>query len=169
MKRLPPVRVDGAEIDPQNPADRARLAETKAAIIRLTNFGVGLPVVADRLRMSVDDVERVLNEGLRELVATDAAEIRARQQAVVNDMKRALYPGMAGGDVNAVRALLGTLDHELKINPGAAAPQRVHLGLDPEAFDTRVEEDMRTLGIHPRGDTPLDVEIVDDDEGWSNT
>lgn len=163
--RFEPVRVNDVPLDRANAADRARLAEVKAAVIRLRNFGAALSTIGDKLGMTEDDVERVLGEGLRELVADDAAEVRAKQQAVLNDMKRALYPGLAQGDQGAMGVMLRTLDHELKITPGAAAPQRVAVGMDAEAFETRVDEDMRALGIHPRMDTPLEP----DDGTWANT
>lgn len=154
------------EVVNQATADgRAKIAELKAAAIRLRNFGAPMSTIADKLGLSEADAETVLMDGLRETVADDADMVRARQQAVLNDIKRAAYPGMANGDEKMMGMLVRVLDHEAKIHPGVIAPQRVRVGLDQEAFTTTVDEDIRALGLHPRMDVPLE----EGDDGWANT
>lgn len=160
--------VDGYELRRERAEDRARLAELKVAAIRLRNFGASPQVIADTLKMTETDAEAVLTEGLRELVADDAAAVRGRQQAVLNDIKRAMYPGMAAGDEKASGMLIRALDHELKLHPGAAAPTRVHVGMDEETFTTRVDDDLRRIGLDPaRIIEPAPAE--EDGEPWANT
>lgn len=165
-KRPPDIEVHGVRLDLTAADDRARLAELKAAAIRLRNFGSAVSTIADRLGLDEHVAEHVLTEGLRELVADDAETVRARQQATLNDIRRAMYPAMAQGDQGAAGTILKVLDHEAKIHPGTLAPQRVAVGMDQETFTTTVDEDIRALGYHPRNDVALDAS---DDDGWANT
>lgn len=160
------IVVQGRYVDPSVPEGRMKINELKAAAIRLRNFGATLGTICDTLRLETEDMaEHLLNTGLRELVSADADAIRAGQQAVLNDIKRAMYPNMTTGDKDAAGVLITVLRHEADIHPGVKAPQRVRIGLDQEAFTTTVDEDMRALGVHPQMDVPLD----DGDEGWANT
>lgn len=159
------IMVRGQYVDPTIPEGRMKLNELKAAAIRLRNFGATLGTITDTLGLDTEDMaETLLYTGLRELVADDADALRARQQAVLNDIKRAMYPNMTTGDKDAAGTLLRVLDHESKLH-GLQAPQKVRIGLDHEAFTTTVDEDMRALGVHPQMDVPLD----EGDEGWANT
>lgn len=163
------ITVRGVTLDVTVAEDRAKLNELKAASIRLRNFGATLSTIASTLGLETEDMaEHLLMTGLRELVADDADTVRARQQAVLNDIKRAMYPNMSNGDKDAAGMLIRVLDHEAKLHPGVLAPQKVRIGLDHEAFTTTVDEDVRALGMHPQADAGLiiDAEI---DENWSNT
>jgi hypothetical protein len=156
----------GEYLDPTVPEGRMKLNEMKAAAIRLRNFGATLGTITDTLGLATEDMaEALLMTGLRELVSSDADEVRAGQQAVLNDIKRAMYPNMTAGDKDAAGTLLRVLDHEAKLHPGVIAPTRIRVGLDHEAFTTTVDEDMRALGVHPQMDVPLE----EGDEGWANT
>jgi len=156
----------GQLVDAAVPEGRMKLNELKAAAIRLRNFGATLGTITDTLGLETEDMaEALLSTGLRELVSDDADAVRARQQAVLNDVKRALYPNMVAGDQGAAGTLLRVLDHEARLHPGVLAPQRMRIGLDQEAFTTTVDEDVRALGVHPQIDAPLD----EGDEGWANT
>jgi hypothetical protein len=160
------IVVRGTYVDPTVPEGRMKLNELKAAAIRLRNFGATLGTITDTLGLETEDMaEHLLMTGLRELVADDADTVRARQQAVLNDIKRAMYPNMTSGDKDSAGTILRVLDHEAKLHPGVLAPQRVRVGLDHEAFTTTVDEDMRALGVHPQMDVPLE----EGDEGWANT
>ena len=155
----------GVEIDAHTADGRLKLAELKAAAIRLSNFGAPVSTIADKLLVSERHAEKLLMDGLRECVAADADMIRAKQQAVLNDVKRAVYPAMVQGDDKAIGSMLSVLKHEAAIHPGVIAPQRIRVGLDQEAFTTTVDEDVRALGLHPRMDVPLE----EGDDGWANT
>lgn len=160
------ITLRGELIDVSRPEGRMKINEVKAAAIRLRNFGATLSTIADTLGLADEGMaEQVLMTGLRELVSDDADTIRARQQATLNDIKRAMYPNMTTGDKDAAGTLLRVLDHEAKLHPGVLAPQRVRVGLDQEAFTTTVDEDMRALGVHPQMDVPLE----EGDAGWANT
>jgi|SRR5690606_26329418 hypothetical protein len=168
-RRTPgPLVVAGELIDTATPEGRAKLAEIKTAVIRMRNFGAALDTIADKLGLRDSAVaEDLLSEGLRELVADDAEAIRARQQATLNDIRRAMYPAMAKGDKDSAGVILSVLKHEADIHPGVKAPQRVRVGLDADEFVTRVDEDIRALGIHPRMDVGLEEHPDDDD--WATT
>lgn len=156
----------GQPLDLTTAEGRMKLNEVKAAAIRLRNFGASPATIADTLGLESETMaETVLMTGLRELVSADADAIRAGQQAVLNDIKRAMYPTMVTGDKDSAGTLLRVLDHEAKLHPGVLAPTRVRVGLDQETFTTTVDEDMRALGVHPQMDVPLE----DGDDGWANT
>lgn len=162
-----PIVVSGVVLNQANAEDRARIAELKSGIIRMRNFGASLEMIADKFGLSsADAAEELLNSGLRELVADDAEQIRARQQATLNDIRRAMYPNMAQGDKDSASVILSVLKHEADIHPGVKAPTRVKVGLDADEFATRVDEDIRALGIHPRMDVPLED---GDDDDWATT
>lgn len=163
--KFPEIVVHGVALNPALAEDRARIAELKTAAIRMRNFGTAVSGIADVLGLSEDAAEHLISTGLRELIADDAESVRARQQAVLNDIKRAMYPTMAQGDQGAAGVILRVLDHEAKINHGVAAPTRVRVGIDQEEFATRVDEDIAALGVHPR----MDVGLIEDDEPWANT
>jgi hypothetical protein len=144
---------------------RAKQAELKTAAIRLRSFGATMSTIMDKLELGAEeDAESLVTEGLREVMADDADMVRAKQQATLNDIRRAMYPGVAAGDQGAAGVVLKVLDHEAKLH-GILAPQRVAVGLDQETFTTRVEEDIRELGIDPKMDVPLD----EGDGSWANT
>lgn len=160
------IFVHGQLVNPMQAEGRMKLNELKAAAIRLRNFGASLGTITDTLGLENEDMaEQVLMTGLRELVSDDADTVRARQQAVLNDIKRAVYPNMTTGDKDSANVLIKVLEHEGKIHPGVFTPQRVRVGLDQETFTTTVDEDMRALGVHPQMDVPLEEE----DDGWANT
>lgn len=160
------IVVQGQLVDPSMPEGRMKINELKAGAIRLRNFGATLTTICDTLRLESEDMaEYLLMTGLRELVSGDADAVRAGQQAVLNDIKRAMYPAMTTGDKDAASMLVTVLRHEADIHPGVKAPQRMRIGLDQDAFTTTVDEDMRALGVHPQMDVPLD----EGDEGWANT
>lgn len=158
------VEVHGVPLDLTQIGDRARLAELKAACIRLRNFGATVDTIADKLGMSLDDAESVLEQGLRDLTIEDAQSVRGRQQAMIHDIYRAMYPALANGDQGAAGVVMKAMDHEGKLH-GVAAPTRIRVGVDREELTTRVEEDVRALGLHPRMDVPLS----EGDDDWANT
>jgi len=160
------IIIHGQYINPAQAEGRMKLAELKAAAIRLRNFGASLDTIAHTLGLETEDMaEHLLMTGLRELVSDDADTIRARQQATVNDIKRAMYPSMTTGDKDAANTIIRVMEYEGKLHPGVIAPTRVRIGLDQEAFTTTVDEDMRALGVHPQMDVPLE----EGDDGWANT
>lgn len=166
MAKLVPIIVSGVTLDLTTAEGRTAAAERKAAIIRLRNFGATLDTIADKLDMNIDGVEHLLNTGLRELASEPAQDIVGRQQATINDMRRALYPGLVAGDQGAISTLRGVMDHEAKLH-GVYAPSRVRVGVDLEEFTTRVEDDLRQLGVSATGDAVV-IEAEVEDEGWSN-
>jgi hypothetical protein len=159
-----PIVCAGHELDLNVAADRLQLAELKTGAMRLRNFGAAMSTIADKLGLSETDAEFILTRALQEVMQDDAEQVRARQQATLNDIRRASYPGMEQGDTGSAGILLKVLDHEANLH-GLKAPTRVRVGLDQEAFTSTVDEDMRALGIHPR----MDVELNDVvDEGWAS-
>jgi hypothetical protein len=162
-----PVVVDGVMLDRENPEHRVQIEELATAAIRLRNFGGSITQIAAQLKISEPVASQLVSQAVAQIRAVDADEIAARHSLTLADMRRALYPGIAQGDTKSHTAMLGVLNHEAKMH-GIYAPTKLRLGLDQEEFETTVEEDVRALGVHPRMDTPLDVEIEEDD-GWSNT
>lgn len=161
------IEVNGVPLNLSRPQDRVTLSELKAGAIRMRNFGADISTIAAKFGLSDHDAERVLNEGLRDVLADDAQAIRARQQATLNDIKRAMYPGMVAGDKDHANVLINVLKHESDIH-AIKTPQRLQIGVDQETFTTRVEEDMRELGMS--GDQSyIDVGTQEEDEPWSNT
>lgn len=143
---------------------RLKVAELKTGAVRLRNFGMTVPTIADKLGLTERDCEALLTHALAELRAESSAEIVARQQATVNDARRALYTGLAAGDTQAIGTMVRVLDHEAKLH-GAYAPQRLKVGLDAETFATTAAEDLAALGVT----TEAVIDAETEDEGWANT
>lgn len=159
-----PVQLWGVTLDLSTVEGRATLAELKAGAIRLRNYGASIPVIADKLGLTEDGATLILETGLREVMADDALTIKARQQATLNDIRKAMYPEMELGDTDSAGMLLRVMDHEAKLH-GILAPQKHQIGISTDAFTTTVEDDIRVLGIDPKQDTPVDEQ----DQGWANT
>lgn len=158
----------GKELDPSDAGDRVKLSEITTAAIRLRNQGATPSRVADALGLSEEAATELLEQGLAALSMQDASEVRGRQQAMIHDFYAALYPTLKSVDtderIKAVSTMRGVMEYEGKLH-GATAPQRVQVGLDQEAFSTRVEEDLREIGVDPK----MDVALEEDDGTWSNT
>lgn len=163
-----PICWQGVPIDLSTAEGRLRLSELKAAIVRMTNCGVHLTVIADKLALSQDDAVRVLDDALRELVAPDAIAVRGRQQAMLNDIRASLYPSLESPAFlerdGAAKTLLKVADHEAKIH-GVHQATKILVGMDHETFTTTAAEDIRELGFDPAGSTVLEPE----DGTWANT
>lgn len=162
--------VDHRTYDLASPDGRVKLAELKKAAVRLKVYGASLDTIADKLGLDYDMAANVVEWALRETVADDVALVRARQQVIVNDIRKAMYPVMESlaeetrDRVSAVGAIIKATEFEAKIH-GTMAPTKVAVGMDGHTFTTTVAEDMKTLGIDPRQDTAID----EGDDGWANT
>lgn len=154
-------------IDVSTPDGRLKREELKAAAVRLRNGGATVARIADILRLEPDVAEWLLNHALNELAFPESHEVRGRQQATVNDMRRVLYPGVLAGDHAAMDRMVKVMDHEAKLHPGTYAPQRVAVGMDQETFETTVAQDLKEIGVDPKSRRPV-IDSTPDD-GWANT
>lgn len=158
----------GVVLDPLRADDRVKLSEITTAAIRLRNQGATPSRIADALGLTEDGAASLLEAGLAALSIQDAAEVRGRQQAMIHDFYAALYPSLKGADeemrMKAVSTMRGVMEYEGKLH-GATAPTRLQIGMDQETFSTRVEEDLREIGIDPK----MDVALEEDDGTWANT
>ncbi|MFG3617481.1 hypothetical protein [Nocardia sp. NPDC047654] len=114
-------------------------------------------------------VEAILKRTESETVAEYREVVGARLEA----LHAAYWPAALAGDYKAAEIVGKTSDRLAKLY-GMNAPDKVQVqpvGLDHEAFTTRVEEDIRTLGLDPVGDVPLIDHGQYDENGepWANT
>jgi len=101
-----------------------------------------------------------------------AAEYRALELARLEDLHRAWWPAALQRDEKASNIVLRIHEKRVKLL-GLAVPDKLVLqqinysGMSAEEFTTRVDEDIRVLGLHPTGDTPVSDSGPGDD--WANT
>lgn len=164
---MKPLVLRDTPFDLRTSEGRMKIAEIKTAAVRLRNFGATIPVIADKLDLSERDAEAILAYALEELRMDSAADIVARQQATINDARRALYGGLAGGDTTAISTMVKVMDHEAKLH-GAYAPTRMKIGADPETIATTLAEDFAELGYVPVDSAEV-IEAEVEDDGWANT
>lgn len=168
MSHTPEIAHHGKVLDPAVSDDRVKLSEITTAAIRLRNQGATPARIAGALGLTEEAATCLLEAGIAALSIQDAAEVRGRQQAMIYDFYAALYPSLKSVDeemrMKAVSTMKGVIEYEGKLH-GATAPTRVHIGMDQETFLTRVEEDLREIGIDPKMDVPLE----EDDGTWANT
>lgn len=160
------LRLRDTPFDMRTAEGRTKVAELKTAAVRMRNFGISIPVIADKLDLTERDCEAILASALEDLRAESAGDIVARQQATINDARRALYGGLAAGDQGAINTMIKVMDHEAKLQ-GVYAPQRLKVGTDNETFATTLAQDISALGYVEAAPEIIDAETEDD--GWANT
>ncbi len=114
---------------------------------------------------------RAVSRLLDRVDAELAAEYRALELSRLDDLWRAWWPAALQRDEKAANIVLRVHQARAKLL-GLAVPetlvlQQFRMDMSPEEFTTRTAEDMRLLGLHPTGDTPLVVDS--EDAEWSNT
>lgn len=84
-------------------------------------------------QLSVTTVRKDVDHITRELVTESTREyLVGQQQSVILDVRRAFYNAMAGGDIDAGKMVLSTLQHERDLF-GLDAPKRVSIGVGTDA------------------------------------
>lgn len=160
--RRPLVLKDYTAYDMSTPEGRTKLSEMRAAAVRLRNYGASIDLIADKLGVTPRDAETLIDSALRETMDESTEAMVARQQAVLNDMTRALYPAMLQGDPNSSQVLLRVLDHGAKLH-GLPKQQRVTTPVDKDIAALDIAADLAALGyVSPT--TPIE----EDAEPWTN-
>ncbi|WP_280332882.1 hypothetical protein [Nocardia wallacei] len=152
------------------PPDKAQPdeRERQAKALKLRMAGVPWAAIADELGYADPSGPFRAVESLLNRQESEAAESYRKIEDMRLDVAlRKVWQDVMAGDLKAIDTLLKVHDRRVKLH-GLAAPQRVEVaqfGMDFEAFTTRVEEDMRLIGIDPKMDVPLE----EDDGTWANT
>ena len=120
-------------------------AERRVAAIRLRNAGASVAQVADKLGISRQQAQDDIATGLREILREPAENLIANQQAIVRDVIRAMYAGMAAGDPKVSAQVMKALEHQSKLF-GLFAPVRVAVTLSDEDFAATAARLMREIG-----------------------
>lgn len=160
--RRPLVLKDFKEADMSTPEGRTKLSEMRAAAVRLRNYGASVDLIADKLGLTARDAETLIDSALRETMDESTEAMVARQQAVLNDMTRALYPGMLQGDPNSSGTLLKVLEYGGKLH-GLPKAQRTTTAVDKDAAALDIVADMEAIGY-----APPRIPVEEDETPWSN-
>ncbi|WP_305779500.1 hypothetical protein [Nocardia nova] len=153
-----------AKPDVAQPDERERQA--KALEMRLA----GMPWAAIAEHLGYADPSgpfRAVAAVLNRQESEAAGEYRKLEDMRLDVALRKVWPGVIAGDLKAIETWLKVHDRRVKLH-GLAMPEKVVLqttGMDLEAFTTRVEEDLRALGIDP----VMDVPLMQGDGTWANT
>lgn len=145
--------------------------ERAARALDLRKAGITWQAIADHLGYSDESGARKAVGRLLDRVDSEMAEeYRAVELARLDDLWRAWWPAALGRDEKATNILLRVHQARAKLL-GLAMPdklvlQQINVGMTAEEFTTRVDEDMRILGLSPTMDVPLQEGGGDD---WANT
>lgn len=141
------------------------LAEKSTAAVRLRNAGAPVTAIAEKLSVTVRQAHDLIAGALRSVLREPAENIIANQQAITQDIVRAMYAPMSGGDTAAARSILQALDHQAKLF-GLYAPTRVRVGVTDEDFAITTARLLREIGASDPGVRELpgtvDAETEDD-------
>lgn len=160
--RRPLVLKDYTAWDMSTSEGRTKISELRAAAVRLRNYGASIDLIADKLELSPRDTETLIDSALRETMDESTEAMVARQQAVLNDMTRALYPGMLQGDPNSSTVLLKVMEYGGKLH-GLPKQQRVTTPVDKDVAALDIAADLAKLGY-----TSPQTPIEEDETPWSN-
>lgn len=141
-------------------------AERRVAAIRLRNAGATVAQVADKLGISKAQAQDDIATGLREILREPAENLIANQQAIVRDVIRAMYAGMAAGDPKASAQVMKALEHQSKLF-GLFAPTRVIHTITDEDFAATASRLMAEIGLGGEDGLPvLDASPSDNTDDW---
>lgn len=140
-------------------------AERRVAAIRLRNAGASVAQVADKLGISRQQAQDDIATGLREILREPAENLIANQQAIVRDVIRAMYAGMAAGDPKASAQVMKALEHQSKLF-GLFAPTRVVHTITDEDFAATAARLIAEIGL---GDDQhvLEARPTDNEDDWT--
>ncbi len=147
-------------------ADDETVLERRMRALTLRNAGATFRQIADKTGVSPTMARRDVEAALREVIAETAESMIARQRAILHDIQRANYAAAAGGDIDAARVIISTLEREARLF-GLVAPTRVNVGVSDVEFAERTASLIQSLGLSPPrelGRLVVDAEVLDGDE-----
>jgi predicted transcriptional regulator len=146
---------DQAELDAieGTPPAAARLtdeerAERRAQVLSLSNAGMPLTKIADKLGITRVTARKDLYQAYEDIIATPVEQFVARQVGTLRDVRAAMYRSLLEGDDKAARVIVSAADRESKLL-GLDAPQRVLVGVTDAQFAVTAAKLMREIGMEP--------------------
>ncbi len=145
--------------------------ERAALALSLRKAGGTWAAIGEHLGYSDESGPRKAVQRLLDRVDSEsAAEYREMELARLDDLWRAWYPAALRRDEKAAHVVLRIHEKRVKLlglaMPEKVVMQQINVGMTAEEFTTRVDDDMRALGLHPRMDLPL---AEDDGDDWATT
>ena len=142
------------DIEPLDVAARAaaleaeiRDAERQTAAVRLSNAGVSLAKITQQLGYADPaEASRDIAAALREIRTASVADMRARQVHLTKDLLRAIMTTALSGDVDAINATRGVMDHQAKLL-GLYAPTRHRVAADDSDFAENAATLISEMGV----------------------
>jgi hypothetical protein len=149
--------------------------ERAAKALTMRNAGASFEKIAETLQISEQQAHNDVTRAIKEWVKIPAEQMLDRQRAILNDLIRVEYPAAMNPQhprhYEASRMIVDVLKHEANLY-GLHAPTRVNLGISEQDFAKQAVELLKATGPGPlrelAGLAPLDAEVVEDDEPWSN-
>ncbi|AGT12805.1 DNA binding protein [Mycobacterium phage Phelemich] len=137
----------------------------------LSNAGATIAKIAEECGVSTGTVRKDLEIAKRQYLAETPDQRRAVQMSIITDMRKANYPAMMRGDVDAANVILRGMKQEASLFglfpkvlevPGIDS---VSAANEMAALIERIAQiDPHGLKEITRGQTPLDVDTVEDRE-----
>lgn len=139
---------DVNDIAESTPAEDESLWERRMRTLTMRNAGATYKQIAEKMGISTTQVRKDIRLAYREVIAETAEDMIARQRSILFDIQRANYSAAVGGDIDAQKAILSTLDHEAKLF-GLYAPTRVNVGVSDVEFAEKAATLINSLGLEP--------------------
>ena len=143
----------------------------RAKVLFLSNAGATIAKIAEECSVSTSTVRKDLEIAKRQYLAETPDQRRAVQMSIICDMRKANYPAMMRGDVDAANVILRGMKQEASLFglfpkvlevPGIDS---VSAANEMAALIERVAQiDPHGLKEITRGQVPLDVDTVEDRE-----
>lgn len=122
--------------------------ERRFKALTLRNAGATFTQIAQKCEVSPAQARRDVAAALREVIAETAEDMIARQRSVILDLQRANYAAALGGDVDAARVILASMEREAKLF-GLDAPAKVSIGVSDIEFAEKTAALIADLGLQP--------------------
>lgn len=155
---------DGPDEPSEDLDEILRREERRTAAVRLSSLGVPAAKIARELGYAdLREVSRDVQAALRDIQLVPAAQMRARQVALTQDLLRGCVPAAIGGDVDAIGAAVKVINLQADLC-GTKAPQRHSLHAEAVDFGDSAASLMHDLGVTV--DVPVPP-VVDAGEPWA--
>ena len=152
--------------------DETRI-ERRMRALSLRNAGATFTQIAERCHVSVGQARKDVERARRDLIDEASREkLIADQRAVLLDIRRANYPAMTRGDIDAAKIILSSLEREAKLF-GLDAPSRMSIGIGTDVeFAETLSSLIESVGYKPpddllftaRGDRGVVIDQVTDEQ-----
>lgn len=146
------------DVVPHDMLEDETLVERRMRVLTMRNAGATFTQVADRLNearielglepLSMTTFRKDYDRALLDVASASREELLAVESSVLLDVRRAHYTKMMGGDIDATRAVLATVEQRRRMF-GLDAPTSTAHGISDVDFAEKMYAAIVELGLQP--------------------